>query len=42
MCYFIKPNSKNKFGKNTIKLVDSGVWALYTGKSDRNKKLNML
>lgn len=39
MCYFIKLNNKNKFGKNTIKLVDSGVWALYTGKSDRNKKV---
>lgn len=39
MCYIVKLNKNNKFGKRTIKLVDDGSWELLVGLSDKNTEV---
>lgn len=40
MCHIVKLNKNtNRFEESTIKLVDSGVWNLWVGKSDNNHRI---
>lgn len=39
MCQIINIKKSKKFSPKTINLVDNGVWTLWIGNSDKNKKI---